>query len=107
MTTYAGHFFFLGRHMSKEEDRLKHSKRIHQKESHMRHNQKIAALFLPENSEILRNPHRLLDKSPVSCGNKKCVLCMNPRKAFGEKTIQERKFPDTIEFMIEIGETDE
>jgi len=27
----------------------------------------------------------------MNCGNPKCVLCMNPRKSFGEKTIQEQR----------------
>ena len=28
----------------------------------------------------------------LNCGNSNCVLCGNPRKFFGEKTVQEKRF---------------
>jgi hypothetical protein len=37
-------------------------------------------------------PHRLHKVHALNCGKPKCLMCMNPRKSFGEKTIQERKF---------------
>ena len=40
----------------------------------------------------VKEPHKLHKVHAVNCGNPNCVMCMNPRKAFGEKTMQERKF---------------
>lgn len=36
--------------------------------------------------------HRFHKKHALNCGDSTCIMCMNPRKAWGEKTIQERKF---------------
>ena len=66
----------------------KHSKRIHQKETVAKRKTKIAK----QHGVEVKNPHELLDHSPVSCGNPKCVMCANPRKVFKEPTIQEKRF---------------
>ena len=71
-----------------EEDKQKHSKRLHQEEVQIKRQVKIAkGLGMP-----VKEPHRLHKVHAVDCGNPNCVMCMNPRKAFGEKTMQERKF---------------
>lgn len=77
--------------MSHEIDKVQHSKRIHQKEVTVKRNTKLAKEFgIP-----VKEPHKLHKKNPFNCGDPDCVMCMNPRKAFGEKTMQERKFEQT------------
>jgi hypothetical protein len=76
-----------------EQAKLKHSKRLQQKENHVRKEMKIAkAHGIP-----VENPHELLKKSPVSCGNPKCVMCGNPRKMWHELTIQEKRAHQEME----------
>ena len=75
--------------MSKDEDKRKHSKRIHQKESVVKNKMKVAKAYGWKH--ILAQPHKYLKCSVFSCGNPNCIFCMNPRKAFKEKTMQERK----------------
>jgi hypothetical protein len=76
--------------MSDEFDKIKHSKRIHQKDTVVKNKIKIAKTYGWKH--VLANPHKYLKCSLFSCGNPNCIFCMNPRKAFKEKTIQERKF---------------
>jgi hypothetical protein len=74
--------------MSSEEDKLKHSKRLHKEEAVIKRQTKIAkAHGFPTGPE-----HRLAKVHATTCGDSNCVMCGNPRKFFGEKTIQERKF---------------
>jgi hypothetical protein len=74
--------------MSNDEDKEKHSKRLHNDETALKRQLKIAKAFkLP-----VKIPHKLVKHHALNCGNPDCVMCMNPRKAFGEKTIQEQKF---------------
>ena len=40
---------------------------------------------------VLANPHKYLKCSLFSCGNSNCIFCMNPRRAFNEKTMQEKR----------------
>jgi len=81
--------------MSDEKQRELHSKRIHQKETNLEKKLRLAKEFKHEHA--LKNPHKYHKKSLFNCGNANCVMCMNPRKAFDEKTIQERKFEQNIE----------
>jgi hypothetical protein len=75
--------------MSKEEDKIKHSKRLHKEEAAIKHNMKIAkAHGVPVNQY---ESHRYAKVNGVTCGDPNCVMCMNPRKAWGEKTIQEKR----------------
>ena len=75
--------------MSKEEDRIKHSKRLYQEETAIKHNMKVAKAhgFPVDQYES----HRYAKVNAVNCGDPNCVMCMNPRKANGEKTIQEQR----------------
>jgi hypothetical protein len=43
----------------------------------------------------VKEPHKYSKHHVMNCGNPNCVMCMNPRKSFGEKTIQELKFEQT------------
>ena len=80
--------------MSKDEDKIKHSKRIHQKDSVIKNKMKIARAYGWKH--VLANPHKYLKCSLFSCGNSNCIFCMNPRKSFKEKTMQEQKFEKQI-----------
>jgi hypothetical protein len=76
--------------MSHEFDKEKHSERIHQKETKLEKKIRLAKEFHHEHA--LKNPHKYHKASLFNCGNANCVMCMNPRKAFDEKTIQEKRF---------------
>lgn len=80
--------------MSDQEAKDKHSKRLHDDETHIKKRARIikekSAYFPSHITE--KQPHRLHKRSGMNCGNPNCVMCMNPRKAFGEQTIQEQKF---------------
>ena len=74
-----------------EESKIKHSKRIQQKENYVKKETRIAKQYGIDTKE----PHRFAKHSPANCGNPKCVICRNPRKTFKELTIQEqREFQD-------------
>ena len=76
-----------------DEDKKKHSERLHQKETKLQKKMKLAKDFHMDHA--LQNPHKYHEKSLFNCGNPKCILCMNPRKGWHEKTMQERKFEQT------------
>lgn len=79
--------------MSKEEDKVNHSKRIHQKETYVKKQVKIAKSHgFPVKAG---QEHRLAKHSATTCGDPNCFMCGNPRKFFKELTIQEKKFIQT------------
>jgi len=79
--------------MSTEEDKIKHSRRLHQDEVAIKHNMKIAkANGFPVKQH---ESHRYAKVNAVTCGDSNCVMCMNPRKSFKELTMQEKKFIQT------------
>lgn len=67
------------------EEKIKRIKRFQQKERHVKRQVDILKSYdIPiEESHLLHKKHAL------NCGNPGCVICANPRKAFGKKTIQE------------------
>jgi len=74
--------------MSKEEDKIKHSTRLHKDDNAINKQVKIAkAHGLP-----LDKAHGFAKQHAMDCGNPECGLCGNRRKVFGEKTVQEEKF---------------
>jgi len=75
--------------MSTEQDKIKHSKRMLKDDAHIAKQLKIAKAhgFPIKNDEA----HRLHKLSGTTCGDSNCVMCGNPRKFFGEKTIQEQR----------------
>jgi len=77
--------------MSNEEDKFKHSKRLMKDENAIKKQEKIAH----EYGHDIKEPHRFNKHHALNCGNPKCVMCMNPRKSYGEKTIQEQRFEQT------------
>ena len=77
--------------MSSEEDRLRRSKRKHKARMKMLRQYQIAKDYecLPtgyEDTIHIFNKHKSLN-----CGNSNCTMCGNPRKFFGQKTLQEIK----------------
>ena len=76
--------------VANQSQRDKRSERIHQKETKLEKKIRLAKEYHHEHA--LKNPHKYHKSSLFNCGNPNCVMCMNPRKAFDEKTMQERKF---------------
>ena len=77
--------------MSKEEDRISHSKRLLKDENAIKKQTKIAKAAGSDISQ----PHKFAKRHALNCGNPNCVMCMNPRKSFNELTMQEKKFIQT------------
>ena len=76
--------------MSNQTERQKHSKRIDKQESAIKRQVKIAKKHGLDVSE----PHKFIKHHAMNCGIPNCVMCGNPRKIWGEKTIQEKKFEE-------------
>ena len=74
--------------MSTEYDKIKHSKRIHAKETAVKKQTKIAKAFGIE----VKEPHKFAKHHAMDCGTPGCILCGNPRKVWKEETIQEKRF---------------
>jgi hypothetical protein len=77
--------------MSHEEDKFKHSARLHKEESAIKKQQKIAKAHGME----VKEPHKLAKHHALDCGTPGCVMCGNPRKTFKEQTVQEKSFAQT------------
>ena len=75
-------------------DKVKRMKRIGQKARNVQHNLKNNLALFGKQSYIKaqKEPHRLAEYNGMSCSNPYCMGCRNPRKIFGELTMQERKF---------------
>lgn len=80
--------------MSNEYVKEKHSKRLHDDETHIKKRRKLLKAKSTYFSDHPMNdqPHRLHKVTGMNCGNRNCVMCGNPRKVFKELTIQEQKF---------------
>ena len=78
--------------MSNELAKFINSRRRHKTDVAIARQKKIAkAHNFPTGPE-----HRLAKVHAATCGDSNCVMCGNPRKFFGEKTIQEQRlFQDT------------
>lgn len=90
--------------MSTDQDREKHSKRLHQDDVHIKKQLKIAKqhnMGMPYGNQDIDEPHRLSKRHAMDCGNPECHMCGNPRKIFKEKTIQEKKFEQTQKWVDE------
>ena len=76
--------------MSKDEDKIKHSKRLQQDENVIKKQTKIAKEHGIEN--LIKEPHRTVKHHAMDCGNPDCYLCGNPRKTHKDKlTVQEKR----------------
>jgi len=64
------------------------SKRLHNTQKKIDKQLRIA-----KTSDLdVSQPHRYAKMHALNCGDPKCFMCMNPRKVWGEKTMQEQKF---------------
>lgn len=98
--------------MSDDYVKSKRSRRIEQKENHMARQWNIAKAYSLNSESVSTNqrhntPHSFHKRNAMNCGNPNCVMCMNPRKAWNEKTMQEKKFEqkklheDYVSFLVE------
>ena len=79
--------------MSKEQDKIKHSKRLLKDENAVKKQTKIAKDFgIP-----VTEPHKFAKHHAMNCGNPKCFMCANPRKTFKELTQQEKRMSQDVE----------
>ena len=79
--------------MSKEQDKIKHSKRLQKDENVIKKQTKIAKDFgIP-----VTEPHKFAKHHAMNCGNSKCFMCSNPRKVFKELTQQEKRLFQDVE----------
>jgi hypothetical protein len=77
--------------MSNEESKAHHSKRRHRTEVKSKRQAKIAKSA----GLKVESPHVYAKRRALNCGNPHCFTCMNPRKANGDRTIQEQRFYQT------------
>lgn len=84
--------------MSHEQDKIKNSKRRLKDENAIKKQVKIAkqhatSEYTPGD---ITQPHRLVKKHAMDCGNPECFLCGNPRKTHKDKltTQEKRMFQD-------------
>ena len=71
-------------------DKDKRAKRFQQKNRHIDKQNDI--WNQKDYRSKMEQPHRFHKKKALDCGQPQCVCCGNPRRIFGEKTIQERRF---------------
>jgi hypothetical protein len=69
-------------------DKDKRQRRFGQKQRHIDRQVDLRSTIF---KETIKQPHRLAKISFCTCGNSNCVMCGNPRKFFGDVTIQEQK----------------
>lgn len=72
--------------MSDEQDKIKHSRRLHDDNRAVNRQVKIAK----SHGVTVQEPHKYAKHHSMNCGVPKCVLCSN-RRRWGEKTIQEQR----------------
>ena len=73
-----------------EEAKLKHSKRLQQKQNHIDKQARLAKAYgIKVDHDDL---HRYQKINLLNCGDPKCIMCSNPRKIFKDKTIKEKSF---------------
>lgn len=87
--------------MSDEKDKFKNSKRRLKDDNAIQKQLKIAKdtyHINPNDLSELQQPHRLAKHHVMNCGKPNCMLCANPRKIFKEKTIQEKRFDQNMDY---------
>ena len=76
--------------MSHEDAKIQHSERIHQKKIKAKRQYDLSKWSY--GGPWVDTPHRYHKTKAFNCGDPKCAMCGNPRKFFGEETMQEKKF---------------
>jgi hypothetical protein len=78
--------------MSNEFTKEKRSTRIHDEETKVKKQVKIAkAHGLTDKDKAIREPHRMSKRHAMDCGNPECYLCGNPRKTHKDKLTKQEK----------------
>jgi hypothetical protein len=80
--------------MSNEQDKIKHSTRLHRAWNTIKRQLKIARSI--GNTKYIDQPHRLVKHHAADCGQPGCLMCANPRhnasvKGKDRLTVQERR----------------
>ena len=85
--------------MSNEDDKLKHGRRIQQKNRHIARQVRIRqAHKFPGINTKIDSPHRYHKTSGVTCGDSNCMMCGNPRKTHKDRlTAQEKRLFQDVE----------
>jgi len=79
--------------MSRDSDKIRHSRRLHQDEVHIQRQVDIARQAgLP-----VTEPHKFVKHNALDCGNPGCPMCANPRRLWGELTQQEQRMFQDID----------
>lgn len=89
--------------MSTDIDKFKHSKRLLKDDAAMKKQIGIAK----QHGTSLTKPHSFAKTHAMTCGDSNCVMCGNPRKVWGEKTIQEQRFDQTASWTTLSEELDD
>ena len=79
--------------MSKDQDKFKHSKRLHKDQAAIEKQLRIAKSHGIAN-KVVEEPHRLAKHHAMDCGVPNCPMCSNPRHNKTVKdhlTIQEKR----------------
>jgi hypothetical protein len=84
-------------HSEVKDTRASRSKRIQQKDRQVKRQMKIAKA----KGNRLDQPHRYAKHNAMDCGRPQCGLCGNPRWRDKERTIQEKSFDQTKEWVEE------
>jgi len=71
----------------------KRSKRRQETDNFIKKQQKIAKGHNVPEYEY--ESHRYAKTKAMNCGDPDCMMCMNPRKAFKQKTLKEKSFNQT------------
>lgn len=84
--------------MSDEKSKLTHSERLHQKATKIKRQLQLAKNYgyhklssAMSKMPFMTQPHRHHKTKIFNCGDPRCYMCGNPRKFFGEETMQEKK----------------
>lgn len=72
--------------MSSDSFKFLHSRRMLNTQSAIKKQTSIAKA----NGVPVTEDHRFAKHHATNCGKKYCIFCTNPRKLFGEKTVQEK-----------------
>jgi len=78
--------------MSRDEEKIKHSRRISKKRTAIDKQVRIAKAH----GITPKQDHRYSKHHSMNCGRPHCMLCANPRRTWGEKTLQEKSFEEQI-----------
>jgi hypothetical protein len=84
--------------MSDTVEKIKHSERLHQKVTKIQKQMQLAKNYgyhklssAMSKLPFMTQPHRHHKTKIFNCGDPRCAMCGNPRKFFGQDTVQERR----------------